>query len=28
IEAACLALPAFINAHPDNQIDSPERGQT
>ena len=25
IEAACLALPAFIAAHPDNQIDSPER---
>jgi len=28
IEAACLALPAFTRAHPDNQIDSPERGQT
>jgi len=27
IEAACLALPAFARAHPDNQIDSPERGQ-
>jgi maleylacetoacetate isomerase len=25
IEAACLALPAFAAAHPDNQIDSPER---
>ena len=25
IEAACLALPAFIAAHPDNQKDSPER---
>lgn len=25
IEAACLALPAFIAAHPDNQADSPER---
>jgi maleylacetoacetate isomerase len=25
IEAACLALPAFVRAHPDNQIDSPER---
>ncbi|MEE4315721.1 MAG: maleylacetoacetate isomerase [Erythrobacter sp.] len=24
IEAACLALPAFAAAHPDNQIDSPE----
>ncbi|MXP28679.1 maleylacetoacetate isomerase [Porphyrobacter algicida] len=24
IEAACLALPAFQRAHPDNQIDSPE----
>jgi len=25
IEAACLALPAFARAHPDNQQDSPER---
>ncbi|MEQ5788704.1 maleylacetoacetate isomerase [Erythrobacter sp. NFXS35] len=25
IEAACLALPAFADAHPDNQHDSPER---
>ncbi len=25
IEAACLALPAFQRAHPDNQIDNPER---
>ncbi|MEM7780694.1 MAG: maleylacetoacetate isomerase [Pseudomonadota bacterium] len=25
IEAACLALPAFNRAHPDNQIDNPER---
>lgn len=25
IEAACLALPAFAAAHPDNQQDSPER---
>lgn len=25
IEAACLALPAFQAAHPDNQIDNPER---
>jgi maleylacetoacetate isomerase len=25
IEAACLALSAFVRAHPDNQIDSPER---
>ncbi|MFU7529405.1 maleylacetoacetate isomerase [Qipengyuania sp. ASV99] len=25
IEAACLALPAFQRAHPDKQIDSPER---
>lgn len=25
IEAACLALPAFAAAHPDNQIDSPEK---
>ncbi|NCP13109.1 MAG: maleylacetoacetate isomerase [Sphingomonadales bacterium] len=25
IEAACLALPAFAAAHPDNQTDSPER---
>ncbi|MEA1617890.1 maleylacetoacetate isomerase [Erythrobacter sp. T5W1-R] len=25
IEAACLALPAFVAAHPDNQQDSPER---
>lgn len=25
IEAACLALPAFAHAHPDNQQDSPER---
>lgn len=25
IEAACLALPAFAAAHPDNQNDSPER---
>jgi len=23
IEAACLALPAFIAAHPDNQVDAP-----
>ncbi|GIX20534.1 MAG: maleylacetoacetate isomerase [Erythrobacter sp.] len=28
IEAACLALPAFERAHPDNQIDSPERSKT
>lgn len=27
IEAACLALPAFAAAHPDNQVDSPERDQ-
>jgi maleylacetoacetate isomerase/maleylpyruvate isomerase len=27
IEAACLAAPAFQRAHPDNQIDSPERSQ-
>ncbi len=27
IEAACLALPAFAAAHPDNQIDSPEKSQ-
>jgi maleylacetoacetate isomerase/maleylpyruvate isomerase len=26
IEAACLAKPAFQRAHPDNQIDSPEKG--
>ena len=26
IEAACLALPAFLAAHPDNQPDSPEAG--
>ncbi|MEM7664859.1 MAG: maleylacetoacetate isomerase [Pseudomonadota bacterium] len=25
IEAACLALPAFQRAHPDNQLDNPER---
>lgn len=25
IEAACLALPAFVKAHPDNQPDSPSR---
>ncbi len=25
IEKACLALPAFQRAHPDNQIDNPER---
>ncbi|GAB4478390.1 MAG: maleylacetoacetate isomerase [Erythrobacter tepidarius] len=25
IEAACLALPAFAAAHPDHQVDSPER---
>ena len=25
IEAACLALPTFQRAHPDNQIDNPER---
>jgi len=25
IEAACLAMPAFVAAHPDNQTDSPER---
>ena len=25
IEQACLALPAFQRAHPDNQIDNPER---
>lgn len=25
IEKACLALPAFKRAHPDNQIDNPER---
>ncbi len=25
IEAACLAMPAFNRAHPDNQPDSPER---
>lgn len=28
IEAACLALPAFAAAHPDNQTDSPEKGPT
>ncbi|MCL4671515.1 MAG: maleylacetoacetate isomerase [Sphingomonadaceae bacterium] len=27
IEAACLALPAFQRAHPDNQPDNPERKQ-
>ncbi len=27
IEAACLALDAFQRAHPDNQIDNPERSQ-
>lgn len=27
IEAACLALPAFRRAHPDNQPDNPERNQ-
>nr|WP_137678766.1 maleylacetoacetate isomerase [Parerythrobacter lutipelagi] len=26
IEAACLALPAFQRAHPDNQPDNPEKG--
>lgn len=26
IEAACLALPAFVAAHPDNQPDSPKGG--
>ncbi|OGS57645.1 MAG: maleylacetoacetate isomerase [Erythrobacter sp. RIFCSPHIGHO2_12_FULL_63_10] len=26
IERACLALPAFQRAHPDNQPDNPERG--
>lgn len=26
IEAACLALPAFAKAHPDNQPDAPEGG--
>ena len=25
IESACLALPAFQRAHPDNQPDNPER---
>lgn len=25
IEAACLALPAFQRAHPDNQIDNPDK---
>ena len=25
IEKACLALPAFQRAHPDNQVDNPER---
>lgn len=25
IEAACLALPAFVAAHPDNQPDTPEK---
>lgn len=28
IEAACLALDAFRRAHPDNQIDNPERSLT
>ncbi|MEP1422500.1 MAG: maleylacetoacetate isomerase [Erythrobacter sp.] len=28
IEAACLALPEFQRAHPDNQSDNPERQQT
>ena len=28
IEQACLALPAFQRAHPDNQIDNPERNPT
>lgn len=28
IEAACLALPAFQRAHPDNQPDNPQRGPT
>ncbi len=28
IEAACLALPEFQRAHPDNQIDNPERTST
>ncbi|QUL38190.1 maleylacetoacetate isomerase [Erythrobacter sp. JK5] len=27
IEAACLALPAFRRAHPDNQPDNPERNR-
>ena len=27
IEQACLALPAFIRAHPDNQPDNPDKGQ-
>ncbi|MEE4155038.1 MAG: maleylacetoacetate isomerase [Erythrobacter sp.] len=27
IEAACLALPAFQRAHPDNQPDNPEQGR-
>ncbi|MDJ0978713.1 MAG: maleylacetoacetate isomerase [Erythrobacter sp.] len=27
IEAACLALPAFQRAHPDNQDDNPERAR-
>ena len=27
IEQACLALPEFQRAHPDNQIDNPERSQ-
>jgi maleylacetoacetate isomerase/maleylpyruvate isomerase len=28
IEAACLELPAFIAAHPDNQVDSPQKERT
>ena len=27
IEQACLALPEFIRAHPDNQPDNPDKGQ-
>lgn len=27
IEQACLAIPAFIRAHPDNQPDNPNNGQ-
>jgi hypothetical protein len=27
IEGACLELPAFVRAHPDNQPDSPGEGR-